>query len=64
MGIQDASRKVKGSSQEPGPWAGTMTRTTEEVCGLFSQYRWDKVMGFNTVLGGYVKQGRKEVRQI
>ena len=41
-----------------------MTRTTEEVCGLFSQYRWYKVMGFNTVIGGYVKQGRKEVRQI
>ena len=37
IGIQHASRKVKGTSKEPRPWAGTVTKTTEVVCGLASQ---------------------------
>ena len=42
MGIQDASRKVQGSSREPVTWAGTTTTTTEEVYGLVSEDIWDK----------------------
>ena len=37
LGIQDVSRKVQGTSQEPGPQARTVTHTTEVVCGLVSQ---------------------------
>ena len=43
LGIQDAPRKFQGPSQEPGPWVGTVAHTTEGVCGLVSQDRWDKV---------------------
>ena len=43
LGIQDVSRKVQGTLQEPGPLEGTVTHTTEGVCGLVSQDCWDKV---------------------
>ena len=42
MGIEDTSRKVQGPSQEPVPWASTVTHTMEVVYGLVSQDRWDK----------------------
>ncbi len=42
LGIQDASRKRKGPSQGPGPWAGTITRTKDGVQGSVPQGKWDK----------------------
>ena len=36
-------QKVQGPSQELISWSGMVTHTTEGVCGLVSQYRWDKV---------------------
>ena len=42
LGIQYASRKLQGTFQEPGPWVGTVTHTTEVVCGLVYHYWWEK----------------------
>ena len=36
--IQDASRKVQGILQKPGPLAYIVNHTTEGVCGIFSQW--------------------------
>ena len=41
--IQDNYRKVQVPSQEPGPWSGTFTHTTEVVYDLVPQCGWDKV---------------------
>ena len=40
--IQYAYRKLKPPLQAPRPWSGTVTATGEVVCGLVSQYWWDK----------------------
>ena len=42
MGIKYASSKVQPLSQEPVPWAGTITNNQDEVHGLVSQHIWDK----------------------
>ena len=34
---------MQGTTQEHGPLVGTMTHTTEGVCGIVSQGWWDKV---------------------
>ena len=42
-GVQDASRKRRPPSQEPGSWAGYVIHTTEgKVRGLVDQAKWDK----------------------
>ena len=33
--------KCKGKNMEP--WIGMANHTTEGVCGLVSQYRWDNI---------------------
>jgi hypothetical protein len=43
LGLQDAPRKRRGSSQAPGPWSGCILRT--DLSGVFlfvSQEKWDK----------------------
>jgi hypothetical protein len=43
LGLQDAARKRRPPSQEPGAWAGSVVHATEtEVTKLVSQERWDK----------------------
>jgi hypothetical protein len=43
LGIQDAPRKQRGSSQSPGAWAGSVVCTGKEgVHVLTSQEKWDK----------------------
>jgi hypothetical protein len=43
LGIQDASRKRRDSSQSPGAWAGAVIRTGPDgVFVLTSQEKWDK----------------------
>jgi hypothetical protein len=45
LGQQDASRKRKGASQNPGPWAGSVLKSREGE-GLYltiSQEKWDRV---------------------
>lgn len=44
-GVQDASRKVKGPDQQPGPWARTMVFSDEGVDGLISDEKWQKTRG-------------------
>ena len=42
-GVQDASRKRRPPSQEPGSWAGYVVHTTDDkVRGLVDQVKWDK----------------------
>jgi hypothetical protein len=44
LGIQDAARKRRDSSQRPGAWAGAVVVATGEgVYLLVSQEKWDKV---------------------
>jgi hypothetical protein len=44
LGIQDAARKRRDSSQQPGAWAGAVVVATGEgVYLLVSQEKWDKV---------------------
>jgi len=43
LGLQDAARKRRGPSQEPGAWSGSVIRTTnDEVAVLVSQEKWEK----------------------
>jgi hypothetical protein len=43
LGIQDAPRKCRDSSQSPGAWAGCVVRTGKNgVHVLTSQEKWDK----------------------
>ena len=43
LGMQDAARKRRAPSAEPGAWAGTIIRTDGEgVEKMVSQERWDK----------------------
>ena len=43
LGIQDAARKRREPSQEPGAWAGTVLSTTNGVVGIrVSKEKWDK----------------------
>jgi hypothetical protein len=43
LGMQDAARKRRAPSSEPGAWAGTIIRTDGEgVEKMVSQERWDK----------------------
>jgi hypothetical protein len=44
LGLQDAARKWREPSQEPGPWAGVVihSRPGEPIVKLITQVRWDK----------------------
>jgi hypothetical protein len=42
LGIQDASRKRTTPSQTPGPWAGSVVHTKDQLVALVSQKKWDK----------------------
>jgi len=43
LGLQDAARKRRGPSQEPGAWSGSVVRTTHgNVSVLVSQDKWEK----------------------
>jgi len=43
LGLQDASRKWRGPSQNPGAWAGSIVHTAGgDICLSVSQERWDK----------------------
>jgi hypothetical protein len=44
LGLQDATRKRRGPSLEPGPWAGSIVYTSHgSVTVQISQERWDKL---------------------
>jgi hypothetical protein len=46
LGIQDAPRKRRDSSQSPGAWSGSVVRTGPDgVHVLTSQEKWDKAKG-------------------
>ena len=44
LGIQDAARKRRDPSQEPGPWAGSVIHVSEQgtISVSVTQERWDK----------------------
>jgi hypothetical protein len=43
LGIQEASRKRRWGSRNPGAWAGSMVKTTHDSVSVFvSQEKWDK----------------------
>jgi hypothetical protein len=42
LGIQDAARKRTTPSQTPGPWAGSVVHSKDELIALVSQEKWDK----------------------
>jgi hypothetical protein len=49
LGIQDAPRKRRDSSQSPGAWSGSVIRVTPEgVCVLASEDKWIKAKGMLT----------------
>jgi hypothetical protein len=46
LGIQDAARKRRGPSKEPGAWAGSVAHTSNgELVVMTSQEKWDKTQG-------------------
>jgi len=45
LGLQDAARKHREPSTDPGPWAGSIVKAKDDVYVLISQERWDKVKG-------------------
>ena len=47
LGIQDAARKRRDPSQDPGPWAGSVVHVSEEgaISVSVTQERWDKTKG-------------------
>ncbi|KAL7468881.1 hypothetical protein ACHAXS_009127 [Conticribra weissflogii] len=42
LGIQDASRKRTEPSQQPGPWAGTVSHTTPNLMVTVTEVKWEK----------------------
>ncbi|KAL7530331.1 hypothetical protein ACHAXR_005038 [Thalassiosira sp. AJA248-18] len=42
LGIQDASRKRTGPSLDPGPWAGTVVHTKDNVIATVTKLKWQK----------------------
>jgi hypothetical protein len=46
LGLQDAARKRRAGSKEPGPWAGSICHSSgTQVEVMVSQERWDKTKG-------------------
>jgi hypothetical protein len=45
LGIQDATRKRRTPTTQPGPWAGMIVRTGGTVKKSVSQDHWDKTKG-------------------
>ena len=42
LGVQDAARKRRPPSREPGAWAGAVFRTGGSVCVTVTQEKWNK----------------------
>jgi len=65
LGLQDAARKRRGPSQEPGAWSGSVVRTTNgNVSVLVSQEKWEKGQRYVATLremwdGGMDLDGRR-----
>jgi hypothetical protein len=59
MGIQEAARKRRWGSKQPGAWAGLIVETTEEgVYGMVSQEKWDKCRRYIGEIVGELQQSR------
>ena len=57
-GIQDAARKRREPSTEPGAWAGTIIHTDgDRVLVLVSQAKWDKTKSWINWLSKVVDEG-------
>jgi hypothetical protein len=55
LGIQDAVRKRRDSSQESGAWTGAVIKTDgENVWLLTSQEKWDKAKKLVEEMAGYI----------
>jgi hypothetical protein len=52
LGIQDATRKHTTPSQTPGPWAGSVIHTDQNLVALVSQKKWDKTKSMIDKLAG------------
>jgi hypothetical protein len=65
LGLQDAARKRREPSQEPGPWAGVVvhSRPGEAVCKLVTQLRWDKTKRYLAEIRTLYDQGRALLRK-
>ena len=58
FGIQDAARKRREPSQEPGAWAGTIIHTSNNsLTVLVSQSKWDKTKQWIDWLADSVEMG-------
>jgi hypothetical protein len=56
LGLQDAARKRRPPSREPGAWAGSVVHASKtEVTKLVSQERWDKTRRWVRWLDDYAK---------
>lgn len=42
-GVQDASRKRTKPTQEPGPWAGTVVHTKDQVSATITLVKWQRM---------------------
>ena len=59
-GVQDASRKRRPPSQEPGSWAGYVVHTTDnQVRGLVDQTKWDKTRARLQIIDTSLKERGK-----
>ena len=61
LGIQEAARKKRWGSKNPGAWAGSIVETTEEgVYVTVSQEKWDKCRRYIGEIVGELKQSRDD----
>lgn len=66
LGLQDAARKRREPSQEPGPWAGVVAHSKpgEPVYKLVTQLRWDKARRLLGEIRNLFEQGEDENKQV
>jgi hypothetical protein len=62
LGMQDAARKARLCSQQPGAWAGAIVHVVSElgVCVLTSVEKWIKQKGILAKWWGRLRDGRGE----
>ena len=62
LGMQDAARKARLCSQQPGAWAGAIVHVVPElgVCVLTSVEKWIKLKGILAKWWGRLRDGRRE----
>ena len=64
QGVQDAARKRSEPSQTPGPWAGSVTHTNDEVRVTVSAEKWAKAKAQVRELAAMADSGQMNLHRL